>query len=76
MEKDVSIEGLLDENRRLAKMLEDSAEVIKYQSEWIECLNSMNNRNVSNKEVQLMALLESLIASVLSECRKVECKFL
>ena len=43
MEKDVSIEGLLDENRRLAKMLEDSAEVIKYQSEWIEYLNRMDN---------------------------------
>ena len=43
MEKDVSIEGLLDENRGLAKRLEDSVEIIKYQSEWIEYLNRMDN---------------------------------
>lgn len=69
MDNNVSLENLVDENNKLRKQLEDSAEVIKYQMEWIKCLESESNPDKDFRKEQVITDIERLAKELMNQCR-------
>lgn len=69
MDNNVSLENLVDENNKLRKQLEDSAEVIKYQMEWIKYLESESDPDKDFRKEQVIADIERLAKELMNQCR-------